>query len=84
MSENTFHNITYPNMFWLFIVGSIIGVVLEGIWCLVKNGQWMSLIRWKNRHEGKPPVNAIGRLIDEKFGDKKMEKRFIEWHFIDE
>lgn len=42
------------------------------------------LIRWKNRHEGRLPVSEIGRWIDENYDDYKMERRFCEWHFIDE
>ena len=32
--------ITYSNMFWLFIVGSLLGVLLEGTFCFVKKGVW--------------------------------------------
>lgn len=34
--------ITYRNMFWLFMIGNIFGVLLEGIWCLVRFGRWES------------------------------------------
>lgn len=32
--------ITYQKIFWLFIIGSILGVPLEGVWCLLKYGHW--------------------------------------------
>lgn len=30
----------YSNMFWLFMIGNILGVILEGIWCVIRNGRW--------------------------------------------
>lgn len=33
-------NITYQKMYWLFLAGSLIGLVLEGFWCLMKYGHW--------------------------------------------
>ena len=41
-------------------------------------------VRWKERHEGVEPSNRFERFIDEKFDDEWMQKRFCEWHFIDE
>lgn len=32
--------ITYEKLFWLFIVGSLIGVVFEGFFCLINYGAW--------------------------------------------
>lgn len=32
--------ITYPKIFWLFIIGSLAGIPMEGFWCLIKNGRW--------------------------------------------
>lgn len=32
--------ITYPKIYCLFIVGSLLGIVLEGLYCLIKSGQW--------------------------------------------
>lgn len=29
-------NITYFNIFWLFMLGNIVGVFLEGVWCKVR------------------------------------------------
>lgn len=34
--------VTYPILFWLFMGGSLLGVVLEGLWCLVVNGRWQT------------------------------------------
>ncbi len=32
----------YSDLFWLFFFGSILGVVLEGLFCLVNTGKWES------------------------------------------
>lgn len=32
--------ITYANLFWLFIFGSLIGVILEGVFCCFHYGHW--------------------------------------------
>lgn len=34
--------ITYEKLFWLFIIGSLIGVLMEGTYCLISKGQWES------------------------------------------
>ena len=34
--------ITYEKLFWLFIVGSLIGVVMEGVFCVFSKGHWES------------------------------------------
>jgi len=34
--------ITYNKLFWLFLSGSIAGVLIEGIFCLLKKGHWES------------------------------------------
>ena len=34
--------ITYSKMFWIFLLGSIAGFVLEGLWCIFKTGTWES------------------------------------------
>lgn len=33
-------NIRYSTLFWLFIIGSIAGYVLEGLWCILTKGHW--------------------------------------------
>lgn len=32
--------ITYEKLFWLFMLGSVIGVLLEGFWCLFMYDRW--------------------------------------------
>lgn len=32
--------LTYSSLFWLFMLGSVIGFVLEGLWCVVRKGHW--------------------------------------------
>ena len=34
--------ITYGKLFWLFLLGSIAGVLIEGLFCLVAKGTWES------------------------------------------
>lgn len=34
--------LTYDKLFWLFILGSILGVIIEGVFCLVTRGHWES------------------------------------------
>ena len=41
-SEASQIRITYEKLFWLFIIGSLIGVVMEGTFCLLSKGQWES------------------------------------------
>lgn len=36
--------ITYTKLFWLFIVGSIAGVIIEGLFCLIKKGHWETYV----------------------------------------
>lgn len=33
-------SITYQRAYWLFLVGSLLGLVLEGFWCMIKQGHW--------------------------------------------
>ena len=32
--------ITYTKIFWLFLVGSVAGVIIEGLFCLMTKGHW--------------------------------------------
>ncbi|MCM1006595.1 MAG: putative ABC transporter permease [Ruminococcus flavefaciens] len=32
--------ITYQKLFWLFMVGSVLGVLIEGLYCLYHRGRW--------------------------------------------
>lgn len=41
------------------------------------------IVRWANRHRGKPPMNRISRWIDRTFPDCWMERRFRDWSFIE-
>ena len=34
--------ITYQKAFWLFMIANVLGVILEGIWCLYRHGHWES------------------------------------------
>lgn len=36
------YRINYYSLFWLFILGSVVGFVLEGLWCIINNGYWES------------------------------------------
>ena len=32
--------ITYTKLFWLFLVGSVAGVIIKGLFCLIAKGHW--------------------------------------------
>ncbi len=34
------NQISYANLFWLFMLGSMAGFVLEGVWCILRKGHW--------------------------------------------
>ena len=36
------HHIKYSTVFWLFVIGSVLGVLMEGIWTLIGDGHWES------------------------------------------
>lgn len=36
------NKITYDKLFWLFLIGSVLGVVIEGLFCLITKGRWES------------------------------------------
>lgn len=40
MKESNEKRITYQKLFWLFIAGSLLGVVIEGLFCLYSYGKW--------------------------------------------
>lgn len=33
-------SIKYQTLFWLFMTGSVLGFLLEGVWCVIKTGHW--------------------------------------------
>ena len=35
-------NIKFTDMFWLFIIASYVGLIMEGFYCLIKFGKWES------------------------------------------
>ena len=40
--ENAQGKITYDKLFWLFLAGSVAGVLVEGLFCLILRGKWES------------------------------------------
>lgn len=42
----------------------------------------MCLVRWRDRHEGIPADNRVEQVIDARYPDEVMEKRFCNWYFI--
>lgn len=34
------HTINYFELFWLFMVGSVLGVLIEGVFCFIVHGHW--------------------------------------------
>jgi len=44
----------------------------------------VAIVRWANRHNNNSKLsNKFERYIDKKYNDNYMEKRFMEWFFID-
>ena len=41
-TENIQGKITYDKLFWLFMAGAVLGVVIEGFFCLILRGKWES------------------------------------------
>ncbi len=39
MENHDFH-IQYSKLFWLFFIGSLLGVLIEGLFCLIRFGHW--------------------------------------------
>ena len=33
-------NLSFQNMFWLFMIANVVGVILEGVWTVFKFGRW--------------------------------------------
>lgn len=33
-------NIQYHEIFWLFMLGNVLGVLVEGVWCYLRYGRW--------------------------------------------
>ena len=33
-------DLSYTSIFWLFMLGSILGYLLEGFWCILTKGHW--------------------------------------------
>ncbi|MCM1223778.1 MAG: putative ABC transporter permease [Lachnospiraceae bacterium] len=42
------------------------------------------IIRWANRHRGRPAANRFSRWLDRHYPDRKMRRRFYYWYFLDE
>ena len=47
MRENTLERpaepqVRYSDLFWLFLAGSVLGVIIEGVFCVVTKGRWES------------------------------------------
>lgn len=45
MFQNTFTDkdsasLNFYTIFWLFMIGSVVGFILEGIWCILRLGYW--------------------------------------------
>ena len=39
-NKNIIKTISYTSLFWLFMLGSVLGFMLEGIWCVFRKGRW--------------------------------------------
>lgn len=43
-----------------------------------------AIVRWSSRHKNLSPRNKIEIRLDKIYPDDKMQRRFCEWHFLDE
>ena len=69
----------YANLFWLFMIGNVLGVVIEGVWSVHQNGHWESHVTmiWGpfNIVYG---VGAVGMYI----AATLLEKRSVVLNFL--
>lgn len=82
MKENS--NITYQKMYWLFLTGSLVGLALEGFWCLIKQGHWESHVNfiWEPLC-GIYGVGAVGCYLNAVFLKKhSILAKFMAFAFI--
>lgn len=42
------------------------------------------IVRWANRHKGKPAANCFSKWLDRHYPDWKMRRKFYYWYFLDE
>lgn len=40
--ETAAASVSYSTLLWLFVIGSAVGFVLEGLWCVLRTGRWES------------------------------------------
>lgn len=34
--------LSYQSLFWLFMFGNVLGVIVEGVWCRFRYGKWQT------------------------------------------
>lgn len=34
------NSINFYTLFWLFMIGSLVGFIVEGVWAVIKTGHW--------------------------------------------
>lgn len=39
-TEEIKDKVSYMELFWIFMIGNVFGVVFEGVWCLITKGTW--------------------------------------------
>lgn len=42
IKKSAWSGVTYRRLFWLFLLGSVAGLILEGLWCVLRKGAWES------------------------------------------
>lgn len=64
----------------------ILNAILTAIIVLDLVVTFAAIARWAQRHNNVQALtqNKIVTIIDSKFNDEFMEKRFIEWHFLED
>ena len=71
--------VTYNLMFWIFLVGCVLGVLIEGVFCVVGKGAWeshvVSVWGWLNLLYGAGAVLIIGGAM--KLRDKTLPVKVV-------
>ena len=72
-------NVTYRDVLWLFVMGSVVGFVLEGLWHLLRIGRWESHTAtvWGPFCIIYGIGTAIAYVLSSKIKDKPLGQQFI-------
>lgn len=77
-------DIQYADLFWLFILGSLLGVPLEGLFCLVRYGHWEThVVTIWGPFCALYGLGAVGFYVGGVYlADRKLFTRFLVFAFV--